>query len=338
MNEVKVISRARQTEEQLEALLDRVENRGARLSFDDTREMARLYRICSARLAAARTRDRDPEAIGFLNALCVRAYTRLQVPPTRAQQLPDFFLADFPMVLAATAWLQAIVAILMLVGGLAGASILAENPAAISECVPASFYPPAKLETLRDSTAARAEFLTRKPVAFAWKSIFTASLFTHNMSVGILSFAVGIMAGIPTLILAFYNGLTIGAFAWIFSRDAMWPMFWAWLLPHSIPELLGITLCSSAGLLLGKAVVAPGRQTIAAALRAASQPALELVAASLPLFVIAAVIESFLRQSTLSSFARFFAAAIALGLVMAYGWYVYRMTKRPVPPDLAWLK
>ncbi len=303
--EVQVIARSRQFQEQLEALLDRVETGGRKLSFEDTREMARLYRICSARLAVQRSRARDPEAIRYLNALCVRAFTRLQVSPVRKQRLPDFFFADFPRVLAATAWLQAVVATLMLVGALAGASVVAENPAALYDCIPAALYPPGQLQTLVESREARADFLERKPVSFGLKSIFSAALFTHNLSVGVLSFAVGILAGIPTLVLVFYNGLTLGAFAWIFSRDSMWPMFWAWMLPHAIPELLAITMCSTAGLLLGKAVVAPGRQTVADALRAASRPALEMVAAAMPLFVVAAFIESFIRQSTLSSPARF---------------------------------
>ena len=72
-----MIARSRQSEEQLETLLDRVEVGGGRLSFEDTREMARLYRVCSARLAVQRSRARDPEQVRYLNALCVRAFTLL---------------------------------------------------------------------------------------------------------------------------------------------------------------------------------------------------------------------------------------------------------------------
>jgi len=332
-----VIVRRGQSQEQLEALLDRVEATSGRLSFDDTREMARLYRVCSARLAVQRSRGRDPEAIRYLNALCVRAYTRLQVEPIGRQRLPHFFLSDFPKVLAATAWLQLIVAVLMVAGAVAGASIVAENPAALYDCIPAALYPSARLEALMESHEARAEFLERKPNGAGFKSIFSAALFTHNLGVGMLSFAVGILAGIPTLILVFYNGLTIGAFGWLFSRDSLWPVFWAWMLPHAIPELLGITLCSTAGLMLAKAVVAPGRETVRTALGAASRPALEMVAASVPLFILAAFIESFIRQSMLSTPARFAAAAIALGSIASYVAYVVRLARRPVPPDLSWL-
>jgi uncharacterized membrane protein SpoIIM required for sporulation len=129
----------------------------------------------------------------------------------------------------------------------------------------------------------------------------------------------------------------LGAFAWIFSRDSMWPLFWAWMLPHAIPELLAVTLCSTGGLLIGKAVVAPGRQTVTSALRAASRPALQMVAAAMPLFVVAAFVESFIRQSTMSSPARFLAAAIAVGFIVGYGCFVFRLARKPIQPNLAWL-
>src|SRR5207237_3306240 len=134
-------------------------------------------------------------------------------------------------------------------------------------------------------------------VTVGLQSISPVGLVVPTTGVGLLSFATGILAGVPTLMLILCSGVTLGAFAWIFSRDDGWPTFWAWLLPHAIPELLAVTLCSAGGLLIAKAVVAPGRRGIAFSLRAAAQPALEMVAASLPLFIVAAAIESFLRQS-----------------------------------------
>lgn len=331
------ITRTRQAREQLEALLDRVERIVGTLSFDDSRELARLYRISSAQLAAMRMHAADPDAIRYLNALCVRAYTRLQVAPPHERRLQDFFFAGMPKVLAATAWLQGIVAVVMLTGVIAGAAIVAENPAVASYCVPASFYPAGRLATLIDSPKARADFLERKPMALGFKSFFSAALFVHNMSVGLLAFASGMLAGIPTLIFVFYNGLSLGAFAWIFSRDSLRLVFWAWLLPHAIPELLGVTLCATAGLLLGRAIVAPGRESTSRALKSAAQPALEMVAASVPLLIAAAIIESFLRQSMLSTAARFGAAAIALGAIGSYVRYVWKLSRIPPPPDLRWL-
>jgi uncharacterized membrane protein SpoIIM required for sporulation len=328
----------RQIRARLEALLDDAERSGGRLSFEDLRELAHLYRLSSAQLAILRSRGSDPEALRYLNALCVRAYTHLQVaPPRREAQVGQFYFARFPATLAATAWLQGLVATIMLAGALTGATIVAQNPANIYAAIPPAMYPADDLERLVSSRGEREKFLAHTPLAFGIKSVFSASLFVHNTGIGFLSFATGILAGVPTIILVLYNGITLGAFAWIFSRDAAWPIFWAWLLPHAIPELLAITLCSTAGLLIGKAVLAPGRRGTAAALREAATPALELVTASVPLFIVAAAIESFLRQSTLSTAARFAAAAIAVASIVTYVWYVHRLAARRSPVDLGWL-
>ncbi|HKD65340.1 MAG TPA: stage II sporulation protein M [Candidatus Binataceae bacterium] len=323
--------------ERLGQLLDDAESVRSRLSFDELRELARLYRVTSARLAILRSRDQDPEAIHYLNALCVRAYTHLQVSAPRRHLIGSFFLSEFPATLAATAWLQVVVAVLMLTGALVGWAIVSANPPALSAIVPSSMYPPIKLDRLAGSAQERARFLARPSLGFGLKSVFSAGLFVHNTKVGLFAFTTGILAGIPTVLLVFYNGLTLGAFVWIFSRDSGWPVFWAWLLPHAIPELLAVTLCSTGGLVIAKAVVVPGRQGVAAALREAALPALQLVLASFPLFLAAAGLESFLRESALSTASRFAAAGASLVAITAYVWYVHRLAQRHAPLRLDWL-
>lgn len=326
-----------QMTDRLETFLDQAEGVGPRLAFDDLRELARLYRLASARLAILRSRGNDPDAINYLNALCVRAYTYLQVAPIRRRRVGTFFMAEFPVTLAATARLQLISAFIVIAGAIVGATIVAENPGALYGFIPAQMYPPNMLEQLVSSDAERGRFLAHTSVGFGLKSIFSASLFVHNTEVGLASFATGILAGVPTLVLDFYNGLILGAFAWIFSRDSQWPMFWAWMLPHAIPELLGIILCSAGGLMIARAVVAPSRDGVAASLRNVAGPAMQMVAAAVPLFIVAAAIESFIRQSRLSTTARFVAAALALGTIVTYVWYVRRLSARASKSDFGWL-
>lgn len=325
----------RQVRERFETLLDRAER--LRLSFDELRELAHLYRLSSARLAVLRSHESDPEAVRYLNALCVRAYTRLQVPARRKQGARSFFLSDFPATLAATARMQELAALLMVAGAVISATIVSENPGALYAFIPRAMYPADVLQRLAGSAQARARFLAHHHTAFGIKSIFSAALFVHNTQLGFLAFATGILAGIPTLLLDLYNGLTLGAFAWIFSCDAGWPVFWAWLLPHAIPELLGVTLCSAGGLVIAKALVAPGRRGVGVAVRAAAGPALQLALASVPLFFIAAGIESFLRQSALATGARFAFAGVTLAALGGYGWYVRKLSRRLNPPEAGWL-
>jgi len=330
-------TRDQETAERLARLLERAESLHWRLSFDELRELARLYRISSARLAILRSRGRDPDAIRYLNALCVRAYTHLHVSAPRPRRIRSFFLTEFPVTLAATARLQGLVALLMLAGGLVGWTILSANPAALSALVPASMYPPLTLERLAGSAQERAQFLAHTRLDVGLKSMFSAGLFVHNTKVGLLAFTTGILAGVPTVLIVFYNGLTLGAFLWIFSRDRAWPLFLAWLLPHAIPELLAVTMCSAGGLVIARAVLAPGRRGVAASLRDAALPALQMVLASFPLLVAAAGLESFLRESALSTVARFVAAGLSVAAIGSYVWYVRHLMRRRAPSNLDWL-
>ena len=322
-----------------EELLTRAERlRVAGLAFHELRELGRLYRSTSARLARLRERQDDPEATHHLNSLCVRAYGLLYVSheTSRAQRMSlGMRLAD---ALARTWRVQLAAWALLLLGALVGAGLGARDDQALYALVPGSLgYSEAGLEELAHSAEARRSFLEREETPGAENALFGSMLFAHNTRVGLLSFATGILACIPSVILQVYNGMLLGAFASIFLRDP-WPFeFAAWILPHGIPELSAISLCAAGGLLLGLAIASPGRRGRAAALRAALDPALLLVGAALPLFALAAAVESFVRESTLSqtfrlSLAGIFALLLAAGLLA-----VHRLARRR-QPQLDWLR
>ena len=298
-------------------LLDRAERvRLSGLAFGDLRELGRLYRACAARLARLRDRGDDPEAIRHLNALCVRGYGLLYVAPGRRSGGRAWLFERLPRALARTWHAQCLAWALLFAGMGIGWALGARDDAAVYALVPAGLgYEDGGLSALVETPEARAKFLAREESPAHQNAMFGSQLFSHNTQVGLLSFAAGILAGVPTCLLQLYNGLTLGAFASIFLRDP-WPVeFFAWILPHGVPELTAITLCAAAGLLLGLAVAAPGRGGRAAALREALDPALLLFGASIPLFAAAAVVESFVRESALGTAPRLAVAAAFLALL-----------------------
>ena len=110
----------------------------------------------------------------------------------------------------------------------------------------------------------------------------------------------------------------------------------AWILPHGIPELTAITLCTTAGFVLGRAVATPGRSTRSEALRRAGPTALALFLVSVPLFFAAAWIESFVRESALGTAPRF--AVAAAGALILFAFAVFARNLRANQPDeLDWL-
>ena len=306
--------------ERFELLLDRSEKLRARaLPFDELRELSLLYRAHSARLSRLRDRNADPDAIRHLNGLCVRAYAFLYsagAPPAERR----VWSREFPHLLRTT-WRAVVLAWLLLaIGGVLGASLTHRDPAALYAMLPIAFgYSPDRIDRLWSSSDARASFLERSETPVSENVLFGSQLFAHNTRVGILSFATGMLAGVPSALLQLYNGMMLGAFGSVFFRDA-WPVeFLAWLAPHAVPELTAITLCCAGGLVLGSAVAAPRRRRRMVALREDSVPALLLVATAVPLFLLAAITESFVRESALGSSVRLAIAGVyALALALAH--------------------
>lgn len=312
--------------------------RAGGLPFDELRELGRSYRVHVARLAKLRDRADDPEAIRYLNALCVRAYTALYARPVAERPTRSAWPEALADALARTWRAQSVAWMLLFVGLLVGGVLAHRNPESLHALVSGQLgYSPGQIDRLIASPAERARFFAGHDVAFGHHLFFGSHLFVHNTRVGLLSFAAGMLAGVPTVLLQLYNGILVGAFASIFVRDA-WPFaFFAWILPHGIPELTAITLCASGGLLFGEAVAAPGRRRRRDALRDAVNPALLLFLAALPLFVVAAAIESFVRESNLSTVARLAVAAAMAGGIFTASLGARRLARRR-EVDHAWLR
>jgi uncharacterized protein (DUF58 family)/uncharacterized membrane protein SpoIIM required for sporulation len=152
---------------------------------------------------------------------------------------------------------------------------------------------------------------------------FATFLFTHNARIGILAFALGFAAGVPTVFLLFQNGLLLGAFAALYQGRGLGADFWGWVLPHGITELGAVVLCGAAGLSLGQAILFPGRHGRLANLAIAGRRATLVVLGAIMMLFLAGLIEGVFRQSVHDGFIRY-GVAMVTGLV----WYLY-FTRRP---------
>jgi len=321
-----------------ETLLDRRERaRGPDWTLAEVRELATLYRRHLAALARAQEAGDDRAALRHLNALCVRAHALLHVEPGGARSWWAAARAKLPHVVARTWRAQVVAWTLLLAGMLVGTTLGLRDEAAIHALVPMSMcYGPEQFDRLMSSGEARAAFFERSATPVVANVAFGSQLFAHNTRVGLLAFATGMLAGVPTVLLMLYNGLMLGAFSAIFLRDA-WPIaYLAWILPHGIPELTAIATCTAAGLVVGAAIAMPGRVGLRRAVREAIAPAGLLFAASLPLFALAALTESFVRESLLPTGVRLAIAAAYAGLLGWALWSVRRSARR-AQPDTSWI-
>src|ERR1051325_12039533 len=123
---------ARNATQGCETRLDQAERLGTRgLPFDALSELGRLYRAHTARLARLRQRDDDPEAVRHVNALCVRAYGLLYVPPAGDRSLRRLVFHALPDALGRTWHAQALAWSLLVVGSVLGVVLAWRDPPAL---------------------------------------------------------------------------------------------------------------------------------------------------------------------------------------------------------------
>lgn len=304
--------------ERLARLLDRAEVEGIdHLQLEEVKELGRLYRAASSDLLMARGRAASAELVTFLNDLVARGHAQTHLAPSpRLLEGARFLAFGFPALVRAEKRLVLLSYALMALGIGTGMVAAAVDPEAVAVMIPDQHR---RLDpTERVNREAERPGSTNGDE----QAVFATYLFTHNIQVAFFCFALGITFGVGTLALLWWNGVTLGALAHVYAAQghALW--FWAWILPHGVPELSAICLAGASGLAIGRGLLFPGRRTTGAALRSEAKVAVQLVLGTIPLFIVAGLIEgsiSQIHQPTLPSELKLtFAAAVAALL----GWWL----------------
>ncbi len=123
-------------------------------------------------------------------------------------------------------------------------------------------------------------------------SMFMAIAF-NNIKVAFRTFAYGIFFGIGSIWILFYNGIMVGAFEQMFfARGFGWQSILViWI--HGTIEILSIVIAGAAGIISASGILFPGTFTRFQAFKKAIRDALKIILALVPLFVIAALLESY---------------------------------------------
>ncbi|MCC6463879.1 MAG: stage II sporulation protein M [Planctomycetes bacterium] len=171
-----------------------------------------------------------------------------------------------------------------------------------------------------------AQTLGPQPSTMDESVFFSQFLFTHNTQVAFLCFSLGIMAGLPTMYLLCVNGLMLGAFTALFVSKGLSLEYFAWILPHGVPEIGAIILCGGAGMAIGHRLLNPGGKPRAVALRETAGAASLTALGCVPLLFTAGLIEGIFRQSEASVPLRY--ALFGAMLAIMVGWLGF-VRRRP---------
>lgn len=311
----------------LERLLDGVDQYGLRgLSAAELERLPRLYRAVLSSLSVARAVSLDRNLLDYLEGLAARAYIGVYGRTRPLGELARVFLArGFPAAVRAHVAHVLASALILLAGALVGHELVAREPAHFYAFVAPDLAggrgPGASTATLR-------AVLYERGSGVDWLLAFAMALFTHNAQVGLLAAALGFIAGLPTLLLLFQNGLTLGAFGALYGERGLGLEFWAWVLPHGVTELLAIVLCGAAGLAMADGLLFPGRLTRRASLAAAGRGAAPIVIGCVGLLLIAGLLEGLFRQLVQDVSVRL---TVALASVLVWALYFGLAGHRPEP-------
>ena len=292
---------------ELEALIDRARGRAERLDADEIRRLGTLYRSAAADLALARRRfPRDPVR-GRLEDLVRRAGALVYHGRAERSSVLEFCTRTYWVRIAERPRLLAAAVLLLLGPALMAALWAIQDPGGALDFIPDEFRgatdPPSE-----DGTSAGQE------------AAFTAYLFTNNIRVTIVAFALGITAGIGTAVVLAFNGLLLGAVAGAAIEAGNGRAFAEFIIPHGPIELSCVVVAAAAGLRLGWSMVDPGNQPRGRAIAREGRDAVEIVLGTMPWLVAAGISEAFVRGSGLPLPAL---AAVGLGLFAAFWGLVF---------------
>jgi uncharacterized membrane protein SpoIIM required for sporulation len=300
----------------LEALLDQSARGGLKsLSRSDLQELSLLYRQTAADLAAIRE---DPGSVHFaryINQLLVRAHNTIYSGgKANPRAILSFFWEAYPAAFRRNAKLCFLATAIFAVGGVVGAVLTYQNPDFKVKVLPAPV-----VETIDKHEMWTHSILSVKPLASSY-------IMTNNMVVGFTTFALGITAGLGTIYELAVNGLMLGVVGMACWLSGMSAQLWSFVAPHGVLELPAIFIAGGAGLRIAQGLLFPGVLPRRDSLAQAGLEAVQLVLGTIPILIVAGLIEAFVSPTGLPVSLKF---SMAAALFVLLGVYLFGMSREP---------
>jgi uncharacterized membrane protein SpoIIM required for sporulation len=289
-------------------------NRGEAKPAIDPMQVPARYRELCQHLALARDRQYSADLIERLSHLALAGHQALYGARSRGlERAWQFLRAGFPRAVRRDIHLVALAALLFFGPLLVLTFAIPKHPDFTYVVVPAKV-----LDDVQEMYGQAAKTLGRKREADTDVAMFGFYVF-NNVRIGFQTFAGGLAFGLGSVFYLLYNGIFIGAITGYIIHSGLAINFFSFTAGHSAFELGAICLSGAAGLKLGRALVAPGRQTRAAALRAAAAGAVPLVLGLAGMLFLAAAIEAFWSPRTfLPPIVKYAAGVVTWLLLLVY--------------------
>ena len=259
----------------------------ARLSRDELRELALLYRQVAADLSVLRKDSTSRVYAQHVNELLARAhhiiYSGRKTNAVTAfrflrDEYPAIFQRQLGYVLASVgvtvAW------------AIIGAVVTSARPEFMRHLLGPEMI----------ATMERHEMWTKSVVTVA--PMASSQIMTNNLTVSFITFASGIVFGVGTFWYLLLNGMMLGVIGEACHQYGMSLGLWSFVAPHGSLELPAIIIAGGAGFRLGYAMLFPGALRWKDSVARGGVEAARLVSGAIPMLVIAGTLEGFFSPSS----------------------------------------
>ncbi len=272
------------------ARLAEAQRRGLRvLGESGVRDFVAEYRALSGDLARLQTATRGEAAseLFYLGRLVAGAHNLLyRDRRSSVRSVLQFIASDVPREVRRSVVPIALAAACMFLPATIAYVGVVRDPS-----IAPTFIPTGMLDRAEEGVArARSgEGYIEDPEVF--RPVMASSIIANNVQVTIAAFAFGVTAGIGTVLLLLFNGVSLGGVFGLYASKGILSLLVAFVAPHGVLELTAICIAGGAGFLIAGALVLPGRRTRRRALAENSARAMHLIAASTLLLIVAGSLE-----------------------------------------------
>lgn len=274
----------------------------AKVPLAEFRDGGSLYRGAVSDLAYVRMRYPDHPIVKDLEQLVGRAHSILyQAVRADSRSGRHFWLSTWPTRVLAASRPILIATSIFWIGAILGFLLTSWNPVLEGLFV----SPP-----MRDAIANKrlwTESLTRTAPSAG------SRIATHNISVSLLTWGLGLTFGVGTVWLLLVNGLMLGAISAACLRAGMLVPLLEFIVGHGSLELPAIWISGGAGLILARTMLFPGRYSRRVELLLNGRNSIQIVVGIIPLLLVAGAVEAFVSPSGLPGIAKA-ALGLCLGL------------------------
>ena len=226
----------------------------------------------------------------------------------------NFFWKTYPAAFRRNLRHCALATAIFAVAGLVGAVLTYQNPD-----FKVKFLGPEMVETINHHEMWTHSIVGIKPLA-------SSAIMTNNMTVSFTTFAFGITV-VGTIYMMFFNGLLIGVIGVACYLSGMSLKLWSFVAPHGVLELPAIFIAGGAGFRIAQGLLFPGVLPRRDSLARAGSEAVQLLLGTVPILIIAGLIEGFVSPTSLAIPLKFMMAAALFVLLNLYLFFLGRDQK-----------